>query len=74
MNRPRTFIPNRPTHNTGAAARNKKEAAIHLVRLEFDLGRIDAGMERAQQRLDAFSEELRVKQQHRDKLMAILNE
>jgi len=58
---------------SSAVVKSRKEAAIHLVRLEFDLGRLELGAKQAQQRLTACQEEISEKQRQRTALLAQLN-
>lgn len=72
MNRPRTSPMRRPARMSGLAARTPKEAAVHLVRLEFDRSRVEAGMRQAELRADLYRAESRTIERQRRKLLEIL--
>lgn len=72
MKQVRTAIMRRPKTLDGAAARSKKEAAIHLVRLEFDLSRLQAGLDQAEARRAHYTAEIAEKSRKRARLMEIL--
>lgn len=73
MKRPNTIVPKRPRSMSSAMVKSRKEAAIHLVRLEFDLGRLELGAQQARQRLTACQEEIFEKERQRKALLAQLN-
>jgi len=73
MKRPNTIVPKRPRSSTGASAKSRKEAAIHLVRLEFDLSRLELGAQQAEQRLAVCRDEIIEKERQRKALLAQLN-
>jgi len=72
MNRPKTFAPRRPQTGSGRAARNPKEAAISLVRVEFDVSRLSMGIEHAEARIRTYSAELSGKLRERERLIAMI--
>lgn len=74
MKRLQPTMPSRPVSSSGRVARSKKEAAIQLVRIEFDISRLEAAIAQAQQRSNAHSAELDIKAQQRAALMQILND
>lgn len=67
-------MPRRPRSSSGAVARTKKEAAIQLVRLEFDMSRLQMGIEQTDQRRSVYSAELDEKKRQRGALLALLND
>ncbi|MEM9342709.1 MAG: hypothetical protein AAGA87_06660 [Pseudomonadota bacterium] len=73
MKRPNTIVPKRPRSMSSAVVKSRKEAAIHLVRLEFDLSRLELGAKQAQQRLIACEEEISEKRRQRTALLSQLN-
>lgn len=73
MKRPNTIVPKRPRSLDGAAAKSRKQAAIHLVRLEFDLSCLELGAQQAEQRLATYRKEIDAKQRRREALLAQLN-
>ncbi len=74
MKRPVTTMQKRPRGFSGMSARSRKEAAIHLVRLEFDLSRLELGAAQADQRSAAYRAEIEDKTKQRAALIAILNQ
>jgi hypothetical protein len=58
---------------SGLAARTPKEAAVHLVRLEFDRSRIEFGLRQAEDRADCLRAEGAALDRRRRSLLAILN-
>lgn len=72
MKRPRTCMPKRPRQASSGTARTRKEAAIHLVRVEFDMNRLEMGITQAQERVARYSEELRARSAERENLLNIL--
>ena len=72
MKRPCTAVPKRPRNARSTTARTRKEAAIHLVRIEFDIARLEMGMSQALQRAEAARDDLADKTRQRRKLLAIL--
>lgn len=73
MQRPKTFPMRRPVQVSGLSARTPKEAAIHLVRLEFDRSRIDRGIAQSEQRLAVYHDERRAVERRRRALLELLN-
>lgn len=73
MNRPRTRTPKRPVSTTGAVAKDRKQAAIHLVRLEFEASRLEMAVAQSEERAEARRQELLLLQERRrvliDRLM-----
>lgn len=74
MKRPVTQMPRRARTSTAGVARTPKEAAIHLVRLEFDASRLRAGIEQAENRAAGYKHELTQNQDQRKALLALLAE
>lgn len=74
MKRAKTQMPKRPRMSSSAVARTPKEAAINLVRLEFDAARLQMGIEQAQNRAESYLHELSRNQEQRKALLTILNE
>ncbi|MEO0863435.1 MAG: hypothetical protein AAFY39_02400 [Pseudomonadota bacterium] len=58
---------------SSATARTSKEAAINLVRLEFDAARLEMGITQATNRAEAYQSELLRNVEERRKLLGILN-
>ncbi|MEL6620753.1 MAG: hypothetical protein AAFP16_17900 [Pseudomonadota bacterium] len=58
---------------SSATARTSKEAAINLVRLEFDAARLEMGITQATNRAEAYQSELQRNVEERRKLLGILN-
>ncbi len=73
MKRPQTTIPRRARSTAGAVARTRKEAAVQLVRLEFDLSRVDMAIAQAEQRAEAYRLEREALDARRRALMDLLN-
>lgn len=73
MKRPKTQMPKRPRMASSASARTSKEAAINLVRLEFDAARLEQGITQARNRTEAYQSELRRNLSERQQLLGILN-
>lgn len=72
MKRPKTQMPKRPRMASSATARSSKEAAISLVRLEFDASRLEMGIAQAQSRVDAYQIELNRNIAERQQLLQTL--
>ena len=72
MNRPRTQTLRRPRMASARVAKTAKEAAIDLVRLEFDADRLRMGVEQAQTRVDSYQTELDRNLAQRSVLIKIL--
>ena len=51
-------VPRRAQSLTGAVARTRKDAAIQMVRLEFEAARLERSIDHAQRRAAGFSAEL----------------
>ena len=66
-------VPRRPQTLTGAVARTRKDAAIQLVRLEFEAARLERSIEHAQRRAAGFTGELNDLQKRRGGLLDKLN-
>lgn len=73
MKRPVTTMPRRARAASSAVARTPKEAAIHLVRLEFDASRLEAGIAQAENRVASYRRELELNTQQRKALLEMLN-
>ncbi|MEL6685913.1 MAG: hypothetical protein AAFN63_04050 [Pseudomonadota bacterium] len=73
MKRPKTQMPKRPRMATSAVARTPKDAAIKLVRLEFDAARLQMGIDQAQDRAACYQQELNRNAEQRQMMMDILN-
>ncbi len=73
MKRPKTQMPRRPRMGSAAVARTPKEAAISLVRLEFDAARLEMGITQAANRADAYQHDLNRNRSERHALLNILN-
>ena len=74
MKRPKTSIPRRPVVNAGRSARSSKEAAIGLVRVEFDVSRLTMGIDQAEDRIRTYKEELGEKLRERERLIALIGQ
>lgn len=72
MKRPRVMMPARPKSTSSGVARDRKEAAIQLVRLEFDIARLERAIILASQRARTYRAELAAQSAERDKLMSLL--
>lgn len=72
MKRPHCHMPKHPRQVSSATARSPKEAAIHLVRLEFDAARLEMGITQAESRAATYRDELRHNRQQRQLLLNIL--
>lgn len=73
MKRPKTQMPRRPRMASTAVARTPKEAAISLVRLEFDAARLEMGITQAENRAKAYQHDLKRNRAERKALLGILN-
>ncbi|MCK0094105.1 hypothetical protein MWU60_00865 [Yoonia sp. F2084L] len=73
MKRPKTQMPKRPRMASSASARTPKDAAINLVRLEFDAARLQMGIDQANNRAESYQQELSRNTDQRKILMGILN-
>ena len=74
MRRAQANMPRRPVSTAGAVAKSRKEAAIQLVRLEFDLNRVETAIAQAEQRARAHRAEREELTRRRDALMARLGD
>ena len=72
MRRPKITPMARPAMMSGLAARTPKEAAVHLVRLEFERSRIALGLGQAESRADRHRAEGEALEKRRRALRAIL--
>lgn len=70
MKRPNVKMPPRPRSMSGAVARSRKEAAIQLVRVEFDAARLDLAIDQAEQRAETHRRERELVLQRRRRLLA----
>jgi hypothetical protein len=73
MQRPTMSPLRRPAKLSGLAARTRKEAAVHLVRLEFDSSRIELGLRQAEERAERFRAEGAALERRRRALLAVLD-
>ena len=73
MNRPKTQTQRRPRMGSARVAKSAKEAAIDLVRLEFDAERLRMGVEQAQNRMQSYQSELDQNLAKRSALIKLLN-
>lgn len=73
MKRPMSAIPKSPRSARSGVARSRKDAAIQLVRLEFDVSRLQRAIELADRRSAADRQSLVEKERQRRSLMQILN-
>lgn len=73
MKRLQTHVPKRPRAASAAVARTPKEAAIRLVRLEFDAARLQQGIDAAETRAAVYQDELARNTSQRQILLDILN-
>lgn len=74
MKRPKIQMPKRPRMVSSATARTSKEAAIKLVRLEFDASRLEMGLAQARNRAEAYENELQRNTAERTQLLRIFND
>ncbi len=65
-------IPKRPQSTSAAVVRTSKEAAIRLVKLEFDAARLRQGIAAAEARAAVYQDDLRRNTVQRQSLLAIL--
>lgn len=73
MKRPKTCMPKRPRTASASVARTSKEAAIRLVRLEFDAARLEMGIAQARDREGTYSAELARNEEQRRALLNVIN-
>lgn len=64
----------RPKSISSGTVRTKKDAAIQLVRLEFDISRLENAIDLAVSRAEQHRAELAMQTTQRDKLLAILQD
>ncbi|MCW1917408.1 hypothetical protein NX862_01440 [Rhodobacter sp. KR11] len=74
MKRPKTQMLRRPPLTSSRVAHTPKEAAIDLVRLEFDAERLRLGIEQAEDRLRAYRAELERIEGKRGRLTRLIEE
>ncbi|MBF9029973.1 hypothetical protein HKCCE3408_06175 [Rhodobacterales bacterium HKCCE3408] len=72
MKRPRITMPKRPRSISGAVARSRKEAAIQLVRVEFDASRLEMAADQAESRAETHRRELDHLNRRRKRLLGRL--
>lgn len=72
MKRPRSAQPRRPRQMSGLSARTAKEAAIHLVRLEFDRNRVERGILEAEGRAANLRRDREHLERQRASLLALM--
>lgn len=65
-------LPQRPSPRSSAVVHSAKQAAIHLVRLEFDRARLASGLAQAKSRMNRLAEELSQNDAERKTLLAVL--
>ena len=72
MKRPVSAHPKSARQIPQPVARSRREAAIQLVRVEFDMSRLELGIDQAQDRLCRYAEELDQRRRKRAALLDIL--
>lgn len=72
MKRPASLVPKSPQGARTGVPRTSKDAAIQLVRLEFDLGRLRRAIDQAERRCSADRATLAEKERQRRALLRIL--
>lgn len=72
MQRPVTRMQKRPAMPSASVAKTSKEAAIQLVRLEFDAARLEAGIEQASNRVHGYQHELKRNREQRQHLLNLM--
>jgi hypothetical protein len=72
MKRPNSVSVRRPKTLGTGTVRNRKDAAIQMVRLEFDISRLEQAITQADQRATLARAELAVQIAERDKVAAFL--
>lgn len=72
MNRPKTKTLPRPRTISARVAKSSKDAAIELVRLEFDSERLRLGIEQALGRAQGLQAELAQNKEKRTRLIGLL--
>lgn len=73
MKRPKLTVPKSARGLGAARAKNKKDAAVQLVVLEFGVMRLERELEHTQRRLRACQSELAQRTEQRRKLLATLD-
>lgn len=73
MKRSKTCMPKRPRMASSGTARTSKDAAISLVRLEFDAARLEMGISQARDRAKTYESELKRNKAERKQLLQALN-
>ena len=73
MKRPKSAVPKTTQRARAGAAGSRKDAAIQLVRLEFDLSRLQRSIDQAERRSAADRLSYAEKESQRLALMKILN-
>ncbi|ABA81184.1 hypothetical protein GQF56_16420 [Rhodobacter sphaeroides] len=72
MKSPKATSARRPCRTSPALARTPKEAAMHLVRLEFDVSRLEKALEAARSRMARCAQDLERRKREREILLALL--
>ena len=72
MRRPRSPMIRRPKMTSAATILDSKQAAMHLVRLEFEIDRLERAIGTAQKNAATHELELATHMAERAKLMAVL--
>ena len=72
MKRIRIAVPRSPKPARAGAIRGHQDAAIQLVRLEFDMGRLRRSIEQAERRCAMDRRDYKDKDRQREALMKIL--
>lgn len=67
-------MPKRARPASASVARSPKEAAIQLVRLEFDATRLRMGISQAEDRMRTYRDELARNDAQRDAILALLRD
>lgn len=73
MKRPKLTVPKSARGIGAVKAKNKKEAAVQLVVLEFGVMRLERELEHTQRRLTACQAELAQRTEQRRKLLSLLD-
>ncbi|MEM1273970.1 MAG: hypothetical protein AAGF88_09135 [Pseudomonadota bacterium] len=73
MKRPECTMPKRPSSAAGAIARNRKQAAIQMVRLEFEASRLELATAQAEARAAIHKRDLANLSARRQRLISALN-
>lgn len=74
MQRPRSPVIRRPKMASADTARDHKQAAMQLVRLEFEINRLKRALSTSRQRTAMHKAELEAQQSERAKLLAVLTQ